>query len=128
MELAARVAPRTPGVSGELRETRQGRQHRREVARLPAVRHRQGDRGTLRSEGTVMNTRHMKRVLQLAPAIVAAALLLGASRQAEAGCFQNLAHCYQEAAKMDGWGWMWLAGLDCELDFTDCTRRSIIGR
>lgn len=53
MELAALVAPQTPGVSGELRATRQGRLHRREVARLPAVRHRLGGRGTLGSEGTV---------------------------------------------------------------------------
>jgi hypothetical protein len=72
----------------------------------------------------------MKRVVQLAPAIVAVVLLLGVSRPAAAanGCFQRLARCYQEAAKMDGWGWMWLAGLDCELDFTDCARRAIIGR
>jgi hypothetical protein len=70
----------------------------------------------------------MKRVLQLAPAIVAVALLLGVSRPAEAGCFQNLAHCYQEAAGKSWWVDMWLAGLDCELDFTDCTRRAIIGR
>ena len=68
-------------------------------------------------------------MLQLAPAILAVALLLGVSRPAAAGaCFTNLAHCYMRAAAMDGWGWMWLAGLDCELDFTDCARRSLIGR
>lgn len=75
-----------------------------------------------------MNITRMKRVLQLAPAIVAVALLLGTSRPAAAACFQGLAQCYQRAAGASSWGWMWLAGLDCELDFTDCTRRAIIGR
>lgn len=77
-----------------------------------------------------MKTRHMKRVLQLAPAIVAAALLLGASRPAEAanGCFQTLYRCYQDAAGKSDWIDLWLAGLDCELAFTDCTRRALIGR
>ncbi len=68
-------------------------------------------------------------MLQLAPAVVAAVLLLGVSRPAGAAeCFQNLARCYHHAAAASSWGWMWLAGLDCELNFTDCTRREIIGR
>ncbi len=76
-----------------------------------------------------MNTTRMKWVLRLAPGIVAVAPLLGESRPASAGeCFQNLARCFQRAAAMRSYGWMWLAGLDCELDFTDCTRRMLIGR
>jgi hypothetical protein len=76
-----------------------------------------------------MNTSRMTRLLQLAPAIVAAVLLLGTSRPASAfECFQNLAKCYARAGTIDDWGGRWLMGLDCELDFTDCTRRALIGR
>lgn len=46
---------------------------------------------------------------------------------AVAGCFEQLANCYYEAAKRDSWVSRWLAGLDCELDFVECTREKIIG-
>ena len=45
----------------------------------------------------------------------------------EAGCFQTLQRCYYEAAKKDSWIDRWLAGLDCELDFIECTRIKIVG-
>ncbi|MBI3493711.1 MAG: hypothetical protein HY047_18335 [Acidobacteria bacterium] len=35
---------------------------------------------------------------------------------------------YMRAAGADSWWSMWLMGLDCELAFTDCTRRAVIGR
>jgi hypothetical protein len=43
------------------------------------------------------------------------------------GCFQELARCYNEAAKKNSWIERWLAGLDCELDFIECTRIKLIG-
>ena len=63
-------------------------------------------------------------------------LLLGAAMTAvpapafadeEAGCFETLANCYYEAARRDSWISRWLAGLDCELDFVECTRVKIMG-
>ena len=46
----------------------------------------------------------------------------------EAGCFEQLSNCYYEAAKRDSWLSRWLAGLDCELDFVECTRIKLVGR
>ncbi len=59
-------------------------------------------------------------------------LLLGAALNAVpapalAGCFEDLGNCYNEAAKVDSWVSRWLAGLDCELDFVECTRIKIVG-
>lgn len=42
-------------------------------------------------------------------------------------CFQTLRDCYGRAATREGWFDMWLAGMDCELDFVDCARRQIVG-
>ena len=44
-----------------------------------------------------------------------------------AQCFQDLRDCYYRAAGKDGWADRWLAGLDCELEFTNCTRKAIAG-
>jgi hypothetical protein len=44
-----------------------------------------------------------------------------------AGCFEDLGACFQRAATRDSWVSRWLAGLDCELDFVECTREKIIG-
>lgn len=46
---------------------------------------------------------------------------------AQAGCFEDLAGCYQRAAGLDSWVSRWLAGLDCELDFVECTRIKLVG-
>lgn len=47
---------------------------------------------------------------------------------AQARCAQDLRDCYIRASHIRYWGEMWLAGIDCELDFVDCARRKIIGR
>jgi hypothetical protein len=84
----------------------------------------------------------LNRRLRLATVAAAAVVVLGAGTPAraddattdavtEAGritCFASLKDCYYEAAGKASWVDMWLAGLDCELEFTDCTRRAIIGR
>jgi hypothetical protein len=44
-----------------------------------------------------------------------------------AGCFEDLANCFARAATRDSWLSRWLAGLDCELDFIECTREKIVG-
>ncbi|MEX2271877.1 MAG: hypothetical protein WD690_10420 [Vicinamibacterales bacterium] len=45
-----------------------------------------------------------------------------------AGCFEDLAACFQNAATRDTWFKRWLAGMDCELEFIDCGREKLIGR
>ncbi|MBI3400139.1 MAG: hypothetical protein HY048_01865 [Acidobacteria bacterium] len=71
-----------------------------------------------------------KRLVQLAPAFLAALVFLSDARPARADitCFQDLRGCYVRAASADSWFGMWLMGMDCELAFTDCTRRAIVGR
>lgn len=44
-----------------------------------------------------------------------------------ADCFGKLEDCFYEAAKIDSWLGRWLAGLDCELNFIECTRIKIAG-
>ena len=46
---------------------------------------------------------------------------------ANAGCTTTLADCYQRAANIDSFWYRWAAGLDCELDFVECTRIKLIG-
>jgi len=48
-------------------------------------------------------------------------------RPALAGCTTNLAGCFEAAAKIDSFWYRWAAGLDCELDFVECTRIKLIG-
>jgi hypothetical protein len=45
-----------------------------------------------------------------------------------ARCAGDLNDCYVAAAKIDSFWYRWAAGIDCELNFTDCVRRRIIGR
>lgn len=63
-------------------------------------------------------------VLVLAAAINAAPVPVSAS---EAGCFEGLANCMEQAATRDSWFSRWLAGLDCELDFVQCMREKLVG-
>lgn len=49
-------------------------------------------------------------------------------RPAMAGCTTDLADCFGRAGRIDSFWYRSAAGLDCELDFTDCIRRKIIGR
>ena len=70
-----------------------------------------------------------KRVLVLLLGMALSALPATAfADDEEAGCFENLANCYYEAARRDSWLGRWLAGLDCELNFVECTRIKIAGR
>jgi hypothetical protein len=71
----------------------------------------------------------VRRPLSLVPALFVALLLLGSSTPvfADYSCFQNLRDCYLKAAGRASWVDMWLAGLDCELTFGDCTRRALTG-
>jgi len=50
-----------------------------------------------------------------------------AERPAIAGCTTALADCYLAAAKIDSFWYRWAAGLDCELDFTECVRIKLVG-
>jgi hypothetical protein len=67
--------------------------------------------------------------LSLLPALFVGMLLVGSSAPvfADYSCFQNLRDCYLKAAGRRNWSDMWLAGLDCELSFADCTRRALVG-
>jgi hypothetical protein len=60
--------------------------------------------------------------------LVVLAGFAGAPRSAMAGCTTDLADCYGRAAKIDNFWYRWAMGLDCELEYTDCARRKIIGR
>lgn len=72
----------------------------------------------------------VKRLLTFAPVIAVLVVVLGSSKPAHADfmCFQNLSDCYFRAAARHSIWDLWLAGLDCELTFADCTRRAVIGR
>ena len=72
----------------------------------------------------------MKKLLL---ALVVGAMLNGVPAAAyandeEAGCFEDLSNCYYAAAKHDSWIGRWLAGLDCELNFVECTRIKLVGK
>jgi len=71
------------------------------------------------------------RFLQLAAVAAAFAFVLGSGTRARADeptCGQSLRDCYGQAATRQSVWDMWLAGLDCELTFTDCARQAVIGR
>jgi len=61
---------------------------------------------------------------------LAAVFVLGHSAPVRAGftCAEDLRGCYFRAALADTWSSMWAMGIDCELDFTDCARRAILGQ
>jgi hypothetical protein len=50
-----------------------------------------------------------------------------APQRAMAGCAGTLLNCYAEAARIDSFWYRTAAGLDCELDFTECVRVKVIG-
>lgn len=66
----------------------------------------------------------MKKVLLV---LFLAAAINAVPAAAYADCFGELAQCFNEAAKIDSWIGRWLAGLDCELNFVECTRIKLIG-
>ena len=67
----------------------------------------------------------VKKILM---AVVIVAGLVAVPRTATAGCTTDLATCYEAAAKVDSFWYRWAAGLDCELDFTECLRIKLVGR
>jgi hypothetical protein len=60
--------------------------------------------------------------------LVVLAGFAAAPQPALAGCTTDLADCYGRAAGIDSFWYRWAAGIDCELDYTDCVRRRLIGR
>jgi len=61
-------------------------------------------------------------------ALVVLAGFAATPQTAMAGCATDLINCYGRAAGIDSFWYRSAAGLDCELDFTDCARRKLIGR
>jgi hypothetical protein len=43
------------------------------------------------------------------------------------GCTTDLLDCYTRAAKIDSFWYRSAAGLDCEIDYTGCVRRRVLG-
>jgi hypothetical protein len=66
-------------------------------------------------------------VKKMVMAVVLLTGLAAAPRPAMAGCTIDLADCYERAAKIDSFWYRWAAGLDCELDYTECVRIKLIG-
>jgi hypothetical protein len=75
-----------------------------------------------------MTTTLLKQLVRLTPIAATIALVLAGSKPAQAGCFMDLAACYGRAAGADSYWQSVLMSADCELDFTDCVRRALIGR
>ena len=68
----------------------------------------------------------MVRKILLTLVVVAGFVAL--PRPAMAGCTVDLLDCYGRAAARDSFWYRTAAALDCELDFTDCVRRKLVGR
>jgi len=66
-------------------------------------------------------------VKKIVLALVVLSGIVASPRPAIAGCTTDFADCYIAAAKIDSFWYRWAAGLDCELDFTECTRVKLIG-
>ncbi|HEX6324254.1 MAG TPA: hypothetical protein VFZ36_11055 [Vicinamibacterales bacterium] len=66
----------------------------------------------------------MKKVILV---LLLAAAFNAVPAAAYADCFGKLEACFYEAAKLDSWLERWLAGLDCELNFVECTRIKLVG-
>jgi hypothetical protein len=70
----------------------------------------------------------MLKMLKAMPLALVFLTGLAAPRPALAGCTTDLADCYARAAKVDSFWYRWAAGIDCELEYTDCVRQKIFGR
>jgi hypothetical protein len=68
----------------------------------------------------------VKRML-FTVAILAAVIGTPEMARASETCATDLANCYVAAAKIDSFWYRWAAGLDCELQFTNCVRIMVIG-
>jgi len=60
-------------------------------------------------------------------AILAVVIGVPGTTRASDTCATDLANCYVAAAKIDSFWYRWAAGLDCELQFTNCARIMILG-
>jgi hypothetical protein len=60
--------------------------------------------------------------------LVVLAGFVAVPRSAMAGCTTDLGDCYAAAARIDSFWYRFAAGLDCELEYTDCVRRKVVGR
>ena len=69
----------------------------------------------------------MQRCILLAIFMLAAMSATTQPSYASVGCTTSLLGCYQQAASIDSFWYRWAAGLDCELDFVECTRVKLIG-
>jgi hypothetical protein len=67
----------------------------------------------------------MQRVILLGILVLAA--MSATAQPIYAGCATGLLGCYQRAANIDSFWYRWASGLDCELDFVECTRVKLIG-
>ena len=67
----------------------------------------------------------MRKLMVLGLFTVAA--LTSAVRTADARCATGLADCYYSAANVDSFWYRWAAGIDCELNFIECSRIKIMG-
>lgn len=67
----------------------------------------------------------MKKVVLLGCLSVLA--LVSTPRPSLAGCTTDLADCYIRAAKVDSFWYRWASGLDCELDYVQCSRVKLVG-
>ena len=72
----------------------------------------------------------LKRAARLAPMFMVVVMMVGAGRPASAQvrCTESLRECYMEAATRQSVWAMWAAGVDCELSFVQCARRTVVGR
>jgi hypothetical protein len=94
-----------------------------------AARHEAAEdaRQTHRSFGIIVREGPMRRWIVLGILVLAATSATTQPLYAAAGCTTSLADCYQRAANIDSFWYRWAAGLDCELDFVECTRIKLIG-
>ena len=61
---------------------------------------------------------------------MAATFVIGDVRMAramEASCNTSLLNCYQAAARIDSFWYRWAAGLDCEFNYVECARKTLVG-
>jgi hypothetical protein len=73
----------------------------------------------------------LPRFLRFFLMTAAALVVLGTPTPTHAqdiGCPETLRECYARAAQRDSIWDMWVAGIECELDFVECVRRALMGR
>jgi hypothetical protein len=70
----------------------------------------------------------MVKKMLVAVVIISGVLAMPSPATAAADrCVTTFGRCMEAAAKVDSFWYRWAAGLDCELDFTECVRIKLIG-